>query len=178
MKQLYSSFTELLNDIYNPVYLKISGFFTLIITPLSIAIGTFYKPVADMLLPILLIVGADLISGIFASLVVEKQKFTSDRLWVRKALVLGIFGFVLTVLLAFDLLLKKGLHEELSPIFTRAWIYFYISYEIVSILENVGRLKYKGEVLIPQIPTFIKKVKSLLRIEDDKTDKNVHKDGE
>lgn len=175
MKELIKNFFNALTDAINLDYAKIAAVATAIASPILYYLQKFYSPVSDMFVPIIIIVGIDMVFGIVASVFVEKQSFTSDRFWLRKALVTGVFMVVLTAMLAFDLLLKNGLHDAMPPFLTRLWIYFYISYEVVSILENVGRLKFDGKPLIPFIPSFITKVKTKLGIitEEEKKD-DVH----
>lgn len=153
-------------EIFNYHYAKIAGYLTL---PISTLIGclyyiftgltNFFNPVADALLPIVVLSVIDVALGLWCSLS-QGNKFSSHRLVVKKLVLATLFFLGLAGILSFEGLLMFYTGSKISGLIAMSFCVFYGLYELSSILENINIVYYNlYKEKLPFIGPFLKLVK-------------------
>lgn len=133
---------------------KIKAFLSLIVTPLL----AFYEPVSSLILPVLWLVIMDILTGMYATRIVERKPLTS-RGFLRKLPQLVMFLVAIAASLHADPFFNElGIEKFQSA---KLVISFYGLYELFSILENLGRsglpvAKQFAAILQAKLPDNVK----------------------
>src|SRR5574343_561271 len=106
MKIIKEALTNVFDTI-NFAYIKLSAILTPFLTLLYLRINEFYSPVSHLFVHLFILAVLDIASGMYASIVIEKQKLSSRRFWFRKAGVFVLFMLGLTTVLTLNIFLKE-----------------------------------------------------------------------
>lgn len=118
----------------------------------------FYEPVSTLILPILWLVVFDIVTGMYATRVIEKNPLTS-RGFLKKLPQIVMFFVAISASLHADPFFNEiGIEQFQSA---KLVISFYGLYELFSILENLGRAglpiaKQISRILQAKLPEEVK----------------------
>lgn len=150
---------------------SMKGVFTLI----SAYIGNIFEIISPAIVLLMFLMFVDYISGMMASKKEAIEHPNNKKYgWNSKKSIIGIYkkiGYILTVLVAlitdyviYELLKKMGIEYQVKTLFGFLVTIWFILNELLSILENAGRM---GATL----PKFLKNMLSELKKDIDEYDK-------
>lgn len=120
------------------------------ISALIASLAAFYTPVHSFIMPVLWLVGFDIITGVYVARFIDNKDLTSRALF-RKLPQLLMFLVAMTAAMHADpFFVQFGLEQHQSAKFV---ISFYGLYELFSILENLGK---SGLPVAKQIASMLK----------------------
>jgi len=133
---------------------KSKAILSLLIAPLL----AFFQPVTFLILPILWLVVIDILTGMYATRIIEKKPLTS-RGFLRKLPQLVMFLIAIAASIHADPFFNEFGIEKFQS--AKLVISFYGLYELFSILENLGRsglpvAKQLARILQAKLPDDVK----------------------
>lgn len=145
------------------------------VTLISAYIGSIFEIISPAIVLLMFLMIVDYISGMLASKKEAIEHPNNKKYgWNSKKSIIGIYkkiGYVLTVLVAiitdyviYELLRKMGIEYQVKTLFGFLVTIWFIINELLSILENAGRM---GAML----PKFLKNMLSELKKDIDEYDK-------
>lgn len=146
-----------------------------VVTLISAYIGNIFEIISPALVLLMFLMIVDYISGMLASKKEAIEHPNNKKYgWNSKKSIIGIYkkiGYILTVLVAiitdyviYELLRKMGIEYQVKTLFGFLVTIWFIINELLSILENAGRM---GATL----PKFLKNMLSELKKDIDEYDK-------
>lgn len=146
-----------------------------VVTLISAYIGNIFEVISPAIVLLMFLMIVDYISGMLASKKEAIEHANNKKYgWSSKKSIIGIYkkiGYVLTVLVAiitdyviYELLRKMGIEYQVKTLFGFLVTIWFIINELLSILENAGRM---GAML----PKFLKNMLSELKKDIDEYDK-------
>lgn len=133
---------------------KLKALLSMLLSPLI----AFYGPVHALLIPILWLVIMDMVTGMYATRIVEKKPLTSRGFLQKLPQVLMFLVAIAAAIHADPFFNQFGIEKFQSA---KLVISFYGLYELFSILENLGRsglpvAKQFAHILQAKLPEEIK----------------------